>query len=161
MIIASFIMSPVAFAVDMVINFEIIRTNCNAARSTIQRIVSVDKITRINRGWTYDRMGKLFTNFNERLRQNRIDNQQFVELSGKFNQATAAFRANYDDYKNSIEYVINTDCTVRPSDFYDALKVARAKRQKINDKIIELDDIIVRYHTAVNELSQSLYGEKQ
>jgi len=81
-IIASFIMSPVAFAVDMVINFEIIRTNCNAARSTIQRIVSVDKITRINRGWTYDRMGKLFTNFNERLRQNRIDNQQFVELSG-------------------------------------------------------------------------------
>ena len=159
-LILSLFASPMAFADTTGVNLDTIRTNCNAARSMLQRIVSSEKTSRINRGQSYDRTSKLFANFAERLRQNRIDNQKFVNLTNEFNSAAANFRSNYDDYKNSIDTVINSECSSRPGDFYNDLTNARNKRQKVNDEIRNLKEITERYKSAVSELSKSLYGEK-
>ena len=159
-VVLSFITSSVVFAEPTDVNLDIIRTNCNAARSTIQRVVSGDKTSRINRGRAYDRMSRLMINFSERLRQNGIDNRKFVGIANEFSQATASFRTNYDDYKISIDGVINRECVSRPADFYEDLLVARDKRRKLNDNTIHLNEIAERYKSAVSELRQSLYGEK-
>ena len=159
--IASLVLSPTAFAKASGANLDIVRSNCNAARSTIQRIVSSDKTSRINRGRAYDRMSNLFINFSERLRQNNIDNKKFVEISNQFNVAAKSFRSNYDDYKTSIDSVINRECASRPAEFYEALTNAREKRRKVNDDINILNEIAKHYRNAVNELGKSLYGGKK
>ena len=156
-LILSFVISPVALAAST----DVIKANCDAARSSLQRIITSDKISRINRGRAYDQMSRLFYNFSERLRQNNIDNQKFTELTNEFNMMTASFRANYDIYKSSIDMVIDRECQSRPEAFYDSLQNAREKRRQVEADINSLNEIAERYQLAVNELDSLLHGVSQ
>ena len=160
-VIVSLFMTTAVLAAETKLDIDTIRTNCDGARSMIQRIVSSDKTSRINRGRAYDRMSNLFLNFIERLRQNNINSQEFIEITNQFNLAATNFRIDYDDYKNSIDDVINRECVLRPNEFYGTLTDARSKRKKVNDDINILNEIIERYQAAVGELNQSLYKDKK
>jgi anaerobic glycerol-3-phosphate dehydrogenase len=126
--------------------------NCGLAQSTLQRFRNSDTSTRINRGRNYDQVLKLFYAMNARAANNNITEPRLADLTKNFEDRLNDFRNRYNEYNDRLKGTIDIDCKQQPAAFYDDLTKSREKRADIKAVISELDALISRYQTTVEEL---------
>jgi hypothetical protein len=131
---------------------DIIKTNCVAAQSTIQRIGRNDTISRINRGRDYDAVLKLFYAMNSRAASNNITEPRLAEITKSFEDELRIFRNKFNGYSGNYKLTVDIDCASRPADFYSRLNTTRSDRQAINSSIVKLDELISSYRAAITEM---------
>ncbi|MDR2524438.1 MAG: hypothetical protein LBC95_02775 [Candidatus Nomurabacteria bacterium] len=133
---------------------EVIRANCAAAQSDIQRISRNDVTARINRGRDYDQTLRLFYAMNMRLASNSQTVPRLAEITKDFEDTLSEFRSEYNGYNSGVKAVLDygESCAQRPIDFYDSLGKMRAGRDKMHKLVVKLGRLIDDYKTVVGGL---------
>lgn len=131
---------------------EIIRTNCRAAQSSIQRTQKSDIVTRTNRGRSYEYILQLMASLNSRIALNKLNQPRMVavtsELQTKFNQ----FYGHYTEYEAGVDQILRQRCNENPAEFYKSLQELRVKRAQLTQDITEMRQLIDEYDQLVLQL---------
>lgn len=127
-----------------------IKSNCQGALSTLARIHANDAPVYINNNQTYFSISdKMMARLNSRLTLNRFDASDMVKTASDFNDALDRFRSAYKSYDDTMSDVLRMDCQKQPVSFYDKVGEARNERQKVNDAITDLKNLIDQYRNDV------------
>jgi hypothetical protein len=127
-----------------------IKTNCRTALSTLGIIHANDAPTYINRNQTYFSIGdKLMSRLNSRLTVNHYDVSGLASTTGNYNEALTEFRNAYKLYDDTMADILHIDCVKQPVSFYDKVAEARQQRQKVNESLQRLKDLIGQYQQGV------------
>lgn len=139
-----------------------LQANCDSIQSNLRRLHTSDALLRVNVGQVYNGISeKLMARLNSRLALNRIDSTEFVEITGRFEDARSEFSTSYTAYEVSLSNLTKIDCKTKPAAFYAALLTTRDARQKLSTIVQTLNENIQDYQVAVERLQQSLYGVKE
>jgi hypothetical protein len=129
-----------------------IRSNCVFAKNTLIQLHASDALLRVNRGQIYESIStKLMDGFNGRVAKNKYNNKKFESVFNNYNHTLDAFRLDYIKYEGHLSVAISTDCLGQPTQFYDAVLVARTDRNQINADIIKLNQYIDQYQLAIEQ----------
>lgn len=128
-----------------------IRTNCVSAKNTLQQLRASDALLRVNRGQLYLSLSsKLMHRFNDRASSNHFDISGFQSVTQNYDTMTLSFIADYKAYSEQLTNAINIDCTKYPSDFYNAVALARTQRSQVHFDITKLNQYVGDYRTVFN-----------
>lgn len=135
---------------------EVIRQNCVAAQSSMQRLELNEAVTRRNRGVSYESTLKLMATLNSRIAFNKLNAPTLTSLTAEINKKRTEFAENYISYNNSFTITMKLpNCQEQPVTFYDYLTQTRQLRAKLSTGIDDIDRLLDSYQTALNELKQS------
>lgn len=138
---------------------EIIRQNCVAAQSSMQRLELNEAVTRRNRGVSYESTLKLMAALNSRIAYNKLTAPTLASLTSEVEKKRAQFVENYINYNNSYNVAMRlTNCKEQPVTFYDYLTQTRDLRTKLAANIDDIDRLLDSYQQALNELKNSVSG---
>lgn len=158
--------SPFVYAQETVSSLlpeqvDIIRTNCVDAQPTFLRVQQSDKTSRINRGYEYEMLSRLMIAFNSRAALNRINSPELLSITSDFEKAFKAFSETYTLYDDSISKLVRYKCQESPEAFYTLLLEARAHRQELNRRIVEIDTLLERYQMNLNAIKKVVNNNEQ
>jgi len=129
-----------------------ISTNCLSIKGTLNQLHANDALLRVNRGQIYEAMAtQLMDRFNSRLAGNSLDATGTVAVTKSFRTTLDTFRSDYQTYEHQLSAAIGIDCKADPADFYSATEVARTSRAKVHADIVELNQDVDDYRSAVND----------
>lgn len=133
-----------------------IKSNCRQALATLGQLHMQDAAIYINRNQTYFSISdKLMARLNGRLALNRYDASDLVSIANDYNIALGNFRSLHNDYDDAISSVLKIDCTRQPTNFYNSVVAAQAKRQKVHDAVVRLKQLIGSYDQGVSDFRQN------
>lgn len=146
--------SPLARAEGSLSDIELdaIRTNCVDAQISLQHLQATDRLTRINRGYRYEAVLKLMTNFNSRVAENKIDAPELITIASDYQKTWESFRSEYTAYYDAMTTLIAVDCKTEPTTFNDQLKALRDKRVGLNNRVKEFENLLDKYQTGVDKV---------
>lgn len=133
-----------------------IRTNCVDAQIALQHVGESDRLTRINRGYRYEAILTLMTNFNSRVAENKINAPELITIASDYQKAWSSFRSEYIEYDDAIASLSKMDCKAEPTTFNDQLNALREKRTSLSNRVKEFDALLDKYQTGVNDVKQNL-----
>lgn len=140
--------------VDVITDQQIaaIRTNCTEIQGTLNRLQQSDLLLRTDRGELYRTIAdKLMVPLNQRIASNQLDGGKLVAITAEFDSEYQEFYDAYKEYDMALVAASQIDCVKRPTQFYDAVAVARTKRQalgKANQQLVKLISDYKREFTA-------------
>lgn len=117
---------------------EVISRGCVQAQNNLRQLYEADKVTRINRGYTYTNLSSLMSAMSARAALNMYTVPQLSSSNRTFTQLHDSFNETYRVYAIDIDNVIRMDCRSEPDHFYDLLQSIRAQRALLATTI---DDI--------------------
>ncbi|MCL2451757.1 hypothetical protein FWD20_02695 [Candidatus Saccharibacteria bacterium] len=153
LIVCIAVLAAVSLATPRVLAMPSINTivaNCGIAQSVLNQIEKADTESRVKRGYDYDELLNLMFAMNARLSANKIAAPTLTDLTSQFEQSLATFRANHYKYSDALLKAVNTRCTNRPLDFYDALENARTIRALLRQDVITLEQNINDFFNEFN-----------
>jgi hypothetical protein len=128
-----------------------IRSNCIDAQSQLTQLHATDALLRVNRGQLYELIStKLMSPFNSRLALNKLDDATLVSTSALYDQQLMDFRLHYQQYEEAMSSLLKIHCVNQPVAFYDSVSDARAKRSKVHESTVKLQESIKSYGSALN-----------
>ena len=134
---------------------EQIRNNCVLSKSTLNQLHASDALLRVNMGQVYESMStKLMARFNSRVVKNGFSNTSLVVTTTSYEQMLDVFRSDYIIYEEHLTSAINIDCTNQPVAFYDAIDLARSKRSQVYSDVVNLNQYIDQYQSAVSQFAK-------
>lgn len=129
-----------------------ISDSCIVTKSTLSQLHASDALLRVNRGQIYESMHtKLMNRFNMRVSSNKLDNTKLLAVSNEYSLALDSFRSNYIVYENQLSKTIEIDCSVQPIQFYEAVALAKVKREIVHSDVVRLNQQIENYRTALGQ----------
>ena len=137
---------------------DVIRTNCVNSQISLQHIQDADKLTRINRGYRYEAVLKLMTNFNSRVVENKINAPELITIASNYQKTWDFFRSEYSSYDDAIAELSRMNCRNEPTTFSDKLANLRVKRAGLNARVYEFDLLLDKYQAGVDKIKYM--GEK-
>lgn len=145
---------------------EQVRSNCISAKNTLNQLHSSDALLRVNMGQMYESMStKLMDRFNVRISSSGFSNTDLVDVSKNYGHTLNTFRLDYIAYEEQLALAIGIDCPDQPIAFYDAVQLARSKRDQLNTDIITLNQYIDNYQSGLIQFEKdyilSSEAEKQ
>lgn len=159
MMAASLLVSvPVARALDMMLpDPEVIRSNCKAVQTTLERVHSSDALARVNLGRQYEIIStKLMAPMNSRIALNRLDGVELARITVDFNSKLEQFRSAYQQYEQTMLRAIQINCVNQPIGFFDIINSAREQRLHVRLVVLELGDLTTQYGEHVKTLRASV-----
>ncbi len=127
-----------------------IKSNCQSALGTLSTIHANDAPIYVNRNQNYFSIGdKLMARLNSRLTANRYDISDLARLVGQYDAALMEFRSSYKLYDDTMSDILRMNCIKQPVSFYDKVAEAREQRQKVNETVVELTELIGQYERSV------------
>lgn len=131
---------------------EQIRGECLSTKNTLSQLHASDALLRVNRGQIYESMyTKLMDRFNSRVANNKLNNSDLERVTNDYTTALDTFRDDYKTYEEQLAKAISIDCSKQPTNFYDAVILARSKRAIVNDDIIKLNQYIDQYQLVIEQ----------
>lgn len=135
---------------------EQIRGNCVSLKNTLNQLHVSDALLRVNMGQRYELMStKLMDRFNSRVSSNNLSNIGLVFVSNGYKTALDVFRSDYKTYEENLSATIKINCDSQPSAFYEAIVTARANRSQVHTDIVNLNQFIDQYQSAVIQFEQN------
>ena len=160
------LVSPPVFAQDAVLQpdsetpISRLQANCDKIHSTLRRIHTHDALLRVNIGQMYNGISvRLMARLNSRLALNRIDSSKLVEISNRFEEYRKGFTDSYSKYEAALSTVIRGGCKTYPAKFYEDLLTARSEREILAQNVKSMNDSIIEYQVAVEQLKQDLSAD--
>lgn len=137
-----------------------IRANCVEAQSALTQIHQSDVLMRINRGQLYEQIStKLMAPLNSRIALNRLDSADLVSTTARYEKQLGSFRNVYQSYDQAMNDVLKMNCTAQPVAFFDAVGDARAKRKKVYEATVTLQQAIKDYKAEFEAFAKTVNGE--
>ena len=139
-----FLLAKPAHGADIITDqqIQVIKTNCTDIQATLNRLQQTDLLLRTDRGELYRTVAdKLMVPLNQRVASNQLDGGKLVAITASFNTKYSDFYDAYKEYDRALTSASRIDCVKQPTQFYDAVAVARTKRQKLhaaNQALVEL-----------------------
>ena len=134
---------------------EQIRSNCVSTKNTLNQLHASDALLRVNRGQLYESiLTKLMDRFNGRLSNNNINNTNFTSLKNDYSSTLDTFRLDYKTYEEHLSAAMNIDCSKQPSEFYNAVALARTDRNQVHNDISKLNQLIDKYQTLLDQFEK-------
>ena len=134
---------------------EYIRGNCISLKNTLNQIHVSDALLRVNMGQRYELMStKLMDRFNGRVSSNNFNNVGLVSVSGNYKTTLDFFRIDYKLYEEQLANAIKIDCVEDPASFFEAIIVARYRRNQIYADITKLNNFIDQYRSEVEKFEK-------
>jgi len=145
---------------------ELIRNNCISTKSTLNQLHSSDALLRVNIGQSYESMSaKLMENFNIRVASNSMNNTSLNTAAVNYGLLLDGFRADYITYEKQLSLAMVTNCNAQPAAFYDAVALARERRNQMHNDILGLNQSLEQYKLTVDRFETDnrikLEGVKQ
>jgi len=140
---------------------ELIHSNCVPAKNTLSQLHASDALLRVNRGQIYESMStKLMERFNKRLANNGFSNTNLVNITKSYGQMLDNFRSDYKSYEEQLVLAIEINCSNQPVSFYDAVALARTKRNQVNADVLELSNYINQYQLQLDQFENDYMATK-
>lgn len=131
---------------------ELIRNGCTSTKSTLNQLHSSDALLRVNIGQIYESMSaKLMENFNSRVALNNYDGVSLVVATTSYQQLLDSFRTDYMIYEKQLSSAISIDCSSQPVSFYDAVALAKIKRELVHNDVIALNQSLDQYNLVLGQ----------
>ncbi|MDO4271702.1 MAG: hypothetical protein Q4C83_01815 [Candidatus Saccharibacteria bacterium] len=153
-------LGSLALPVNAIPSDEVIRANCQSAQQVLGQMEKADAALRINRGRVYNEITDLFYAMNSRLAGNKISAPKLATITSDFEDQLKDFRNSYNDYDDELTALIEMKCQSKPSDFYDRLTKVRDSRADLNQKINDLDQLLIDYQNEFNDNVRGLIDGK-
>lgn len=133
-----------------------IRGQCLSVKNTLNQLHSSDALLRVNRGQIYESMyTKLMDKFNYRVSSNKLNNDELKTIATEYNLALNTFRSDYQYYEEQLTKAIDIDCSAKPTQFYDAVALARTKRAQVHIDVDILNEKIDNYQVALGKFEEA------
>lgn len=127
-------------------HIERIRANCVDAQSQLMQLHATDALLRVNRGQLYEQIStRLMSPFNSRVVLNKFDGTTLVSITSTYDQQLDEFRSDYQQYEEAMSALLRINCMDEPVTFYDGVADTRAKRQKVHESTVKLQQSIKAY----------------
>ena len=137
-----------------------IRTNCVAAKNSLNQLHANDALLRVNRGQMYEAISvKLMASMNSRIALNRLDGGEMVKITADYNRQLEEFRSSYQVYEQALSRLMRIDCAKKPAEFYSQVGSVRDLREEVNENVKLLHDGIKEYKAAFDKFSSEFKGE--
>ena len=134
-----------------------LQERCDTVQATTRRLHTTDGLLRVNVGQVYnDVSAQLMARLNGRLALNRIDSTRLVEISNEFESARLTFSTAYNEYEKALSSLLKIDCKSRSTEYYAQLLIARDARHKLSISVQGLNDLVIDYRVAVEQLKEDL-----
>ena len=134
---------------------EQIRSNCVSTKNTLNQLHASDALLRVNRGQIYESiLTKLIDRFNGRLSSNNINSTNFTSVKNDYSSMLDTFRLDYKSYEEHLSAALNTDCSKQPTEFYNAVALARTDRSRVHDDVANLNQSIDKYQDLLNQFEK-------
>lgn len=133
---------------------DLIRKNCQSAKSTLSQLHASDALLRVNRGQVYESLStRLIEPFNSRLGNNGLDNKATSTVATNYRTALDTFRSNYRLYEQELSAALKIDCHQSPVAFHESVERARTKRKQVNTSVVRLHRVIDDYRLVVDDFT--------
>lgn len=131
---------------------EQIRSSCASTKNTLNQLHASDALLRVNRGQVYESiLTKLLDKFNNRVSSNKMSSSGLESVTSEYNVALNIFRQDYKAYEEHLSAAIDIDCSKKPADFYDAILLARAERDRVHTSVVRLNQLIDKYQLSLTQ----------
>lgn len=138
----------------------LIRTNCIASQSVLNRVHANDGLMRVNLGQQYETISaRLMAPMNSRIALNKLDGLELAKTTVDFNKKLDEFRSVYQEYERTVSSTLATNCVNQPVAFYDSVSLARTKRQTVQTTVSQLNALVTQYRSQFEAFSQKILGE--
>jgi len=138
-----------------------IQDGCLSLKNTLNQLHVSDALLRVNMGQRYELVStKLIDRFNSRVASNGFNVDNFNVVSVNYKLALDSFRLSYKSYEEALTVAIKIDCSIQPSEFYDALLLARDDRAKLYATVQELNKQVDQYQSAVGQFEKDFQSGK-
>lgn len=132
---------------------KLVTSNCTSAQSSLDRIHRNDTSLRLDRGRQFEFISsKLMARLNGRLALNQFDASELVSVTSKYKDTVDEFRDAYYHYETKLSQVLKINCHDNPQAFYNGTQDTREKRQKVLDKVTEVNRLAEDYYLEFNQL---------
>ncbi len=138
---------------------ELIKTHCESAQTSIQRLQRSDIVTRTNRGRGYENTLRLMAALNSRMALNSLSQPRMTELTSQLQTTFNQFYGHYTEYETNLERSLRINCKDQPVAFYQQLSKVRQLRAQLKKDVDEMGQYIVQYDQLVAELQASRSNE--
>ena len=136
---------------------EMVRQNCLAAQSSMQRLEQTEAVSRRNRGVSYESTLRLMAALNSRIAINKLNAPDLSTLTAEVDKKRAEFVEKYLAYNNSFTVTMRlSNCRAQPVTFYDYLTQTRQLRTELSSVIDDIDRLLDSYQTGLNELKSGM-----
>ncbi len=123
-----------------------IRSHCVENQAALNRLHQTDAFLRNDRGNLYRTISdKLMVPLNRRLASNQLDGGALLTITADYNEAYTKFYDQYIQYDNALSKVLEINCTREPVAFYNALLIAREKRNELSKTNQTIKDLVRQY----------------
>ena len=137
-----------------------IRGNCLTTKNTLTQLHASDALLRVNRGQLYESIyTKLMDRFNIRVASNKLNNDDLKKTADDYRNTLDIFRSDYKSYEEQLAKTLDIDCTAQPTQFYDAIVLARSMREVVHGDVVKLNQYVDQYQTDVDKFSSSYQQE--
>jgi hypothetical protein len=138
------------------VRYQTIRDRCQSLHLLLDELQRRDLVSRTNLGREYENVARLFSAFNQRVKNNNLNAQQFEQLTSDFNSASAQFRSAYVQYDDGLIALQQIDCKDKPADFDTQLGKTRELRDITEGAATHANAIAGQYRTQMVQLQAEL-----
>jgi hypothetical protein len=136
--------------------YQTISDRCQSLHLLLDELQRRDLVSRTNLGREYESVARLFTAFNQRVKNNNLSAQPFEQLAADFTAATSQFRSAYVQYDDSLIELQQIDCKDKPADFDAQLARTRELRDATEGAATHANAISGQYRTQMVQLQAEL-----
>lgn len=162
--IAAILIALVATAVPVAVQaqdssavrYQTISDRCQSLHLLLDELQRRDLVSRTNLGREYESMARLFSAFNQRVKNNNLNVQPFEQLTQDFNNATSQFRSAYVEYDDGLIALQRIDCKEKPADFDAQLARTRELRDVTEGAATYANALSGQYRTQMVQLQSEL-----
>ena len=159
-LILTFLLSIPGFATNAKLNEKqsaSITSICNTIRQDLKNLQRTDARARTYFGSIYETISsKYLKPLNIRIVNNDSSNPTLLKLQSDLAEARTTFSEDYIKYSKSLEELVNIDCRVDPTGFYDLYVSTREKRAIVSSDIKALNNILNSVVKSTEKLKESL-----
>lgn len=140
----------------LAVRYQAISDRCQSLRLLLDELQRRDLVSRTNLGREYESVARLFGAFNQRVKNNNLNAQQFEQLTVDFNNAASQFRSAYVQYDDGLIALQQIDCKQKPAEFDAQLTRTRELRDATEGAATHAHAISGQYRTLMVQLQAEL-----
>lgn len=134
----------------------LIKVNCLDVQSTLQRIHSSDALARFNLGQQYNIIStKLMAPMNSRISLNKLNGVAMTQTAVDFNSEIDRFNSMYQQYEETMQRALKTNCRDQPVSYFDTVSLARDHRAAVRDSVDKINQLLKQYEAQFDALRAS------
>lgn len=137
-------------------HYQLISGHCQDLHNLIGQLQRRDLVSRTNLGREYESIANQLAAFNQRVHNNNLDNQQFVQLLSQFDDAVNQLRDTYVHYDDGMNKLLQIDCQKNPTDFDTQLTQTRVQRDATEGAAQRALAVVGQYRDLVTALQAQM-----